>query len=376
MKRLFAVLILIGLFAVGTFFHAEAAEIRILHVNDFHGFAMPYKAFGSNELLGGASYLAAAAERLRAEKPSLFLAAGDMIQGSDWANLFQGRSAIELMNRMGFDAMVVGNHEFDFGQEVLRDRISEARFPVLGANVEGMEPLKPYVIRELDGIRVAIVGLVTEDTPVSTHPKNIAGLRFERPEETISKYLEVLRGKADLIVVLSHLGLHEDRVLAEKVKGIDVIVGGHSHTRLDQPVLGGDTVIVQAWEHGKALGVLDLSVDRGKKVRVSGRLEEIRPVPGQKDEAAERIVRKYQDRADAVLDVVIGEAEIDLDGENVRKRETNLGDLIADIVRAASGAEITMINGGGSGRASGKVPSGFATCTGSSPLTTMSWRYG
>jgi len=92
------------------------------------------------------------------------------------ANLTKGKSIIELMNTMRFDAAVVGNHEFDFGQDVLKKRIREAKFPILGANVEGLEGLMPYVIKEIAGIRIAVLGVVTDETPVSTHPRNIVGL--------------------------------------------------------------------------------------------------------------------------------------------------------------------------------------------------------
>jgi 5'-nucleotidase/UDP-sugar diphosphatase len=326
---------------------AQQAEIRILHVNDFHGFAEPYKPLGSEERLGGIPYLAAKANELRKEKPSLLLSAGDMIQGNNWANLFQGESVMEWMNEMRFDAMVLGNHEFDFGQEVLKRRISEARFPILGANVEGLDPLTPYVIKKVEGIRVGVIGIVTEDVPLSTHPRNVAGLKFISPIETVEKYIKELKEKADVIVVLSHIGYPSDRDLAEKVKGIDVIVGGHSHTKIVNPVAVGNTLIVQAWEHGKALGVLDLSVKGGKIIGFEGHLEEIRPEKDGEDSATLAILRKYRERVDAVLSKRIGETEVDLDGENVRKRETNLGNLIADIMRRASGADITLINGGG-----------------------------
>jgi 2',3'-cyclic-nucleotide 2'-phosphodiesterase (5'-nucleotidase family) len=116
---------------------AQAESVRILYLNDFHGFAEPYTPFGSGEMLGGIAYLSGRAKELRKDKPTLLLAAGDMIQGNNWANLFQGASVIEIMNAMKFDAMVAGNHEFDFGQEVLKQRISETGFPVLCANVEG-----------------------------------------------------------------------------------------------------------------------------------------------------------------------------------------------------------------------------------------------
>jgi 5'-nucleotidase/UDP-sugar diphosphatase len=330
-----------------TFTYGQQAEIRILHINDFHGFAEPYQPLGSDELLGGIPYLAARVNELRKEKPSLLLSAGDMIQGNNWANLFQGESVIEWMNEMRFDAMALGNHEFDFGQEVLKKRISESRFPILGANVEGLGPLKPYVIKELNGVKVALIGIVTEDVPISTHPRNVAGLSFISPVETVEKYIRALKNKADVMVVLSHIGFPADRVLAEKVKGIDVIVGGHSHTKITKPVSLGKTLIVQAWEHGKALGVLDLIIKDGKIIGFEGHLEEIRPEKGKEEKATLAIMKKYKERVDAVLSERIGEAEVDLDGENVRKRETNLGNFIADIMRHASGADVTLINGGG-----------------------------
>ncbi|HSR11874.1 MAG TPA: 5'-nucleotidase C-terminal domain-containing protein, partial [Thermodesulfobacteriota bacterium] len=153
-------------------------------------------------------------------------------------------------------------------------------------------------------------------------------------------------GKADVVIVLSHIGHAADRLLAAKVKGIDVIVGGHSHTRVEKPVRVGDTSVVQAWEHGKALGVLDIVLKDGRVANVSARLEEIRPDKGQKDPAIGALVDKYRGKVDAVLNTPAGEAGVDLDGESVRKKETNLGDFIADILRRESKADAAIINGG------------------------------
>lgn len=347
MRKLTTTTLCLFLFLSVSFAFGETAEIRILHMNDFHGFAEPYKPFGSDEMLGGISYLSEVANKLRKEKPSLLLSAGDMIQGNNWANLSQGESVIALMNAMGFDAMVVGNHEFDFGQDILKKRISESKFPVLGANVERLDSLKPFVINEVKGVKIAIVGIVTEETPESTHPKNVVGLRFNSIEKTIRKYLQELTGKTDIIIVLSHIGHHADRELAEKVKGIDVIIGGHSHTKVTKPVQVGNTIIVQAWEHGKALGVLDLTIEDKKIVKFDGHLEEIGPALSKKDETISFIVEKYNKKVDFVLNEKVGYADVDLDGENVRQRETNLGNLIADIMRNSSGADVTIINGGG-----------------------------
>jgi len=348
MKRLSQVLSLLiaTLLLSATCVYAAEKALRILHVNDFHGFAEPYKPYGSDEMLGGMAWLASTVEELRSEKPTLLLSAGDMIQGNNWANLFQGESVIELMNAMKFDAMVTGNHEFDFGRDVLRNRIAQAKFPLLAANVEGIEGLKPYLLKEINGIKIAVIGVVTDETPLTTHPRNVIGLKFIAPEEALNRYVSELRPKVDLIIVLSHLGHNVDRIIAEKVKGIDVIVGGHSHTKVEQPVLIGTTVVLQAWEHGKALGVLDLTLDDHKIVKTEGRLVEIRPLPGKENNEIAALVDKYRVKVDTVLDETIGEAGLDLDGEHTRKQETNLGDLLADIVRTAANAEAAIIGGG------------------------------
>ncbi|MGC2063944.1 MAG: 5'-nucleotidase C-terminal domain-containing protein [Thermodesulfovibrionales bacterium] len=324
----------------------EQKIISILHVNDFHGFAEPYKPFGSEELLGGIASLASEVEKIRARRPVLLVSAGDMIQGHNWANLFLGESVIELMNEMQFDAMALGNHEFDFGTDVLRKRISEAHFPVLGANVAGLDLIKPYIVKEIQGVRIAFVGVVTEDVPVTTHPRNVTGLSFLPVAATVEKYLELLKGKADIVVVLSHIGHAVDRDLAAKVNGITAIIGGHSHTKVLKPVVINNTVIVQAWEHGKALGQLDLYIEDRKVVGAESRLIEIRPTRDIPDTAVSRLVGKYSERVNSLLDEQVGQALTDLDGENVRSRETNLGDLVADIMRQAAQADAAIIGGG------------------------------
>jgi 2',3'-cyclic-nucleotide 2'-phosphodiesterase (5'-nucleotidase family) len=324
---------------------AAQHEIRILHVNDFHGFAKAYKPYGSEEEQGGLAYLAQRVEELRAEKPTLLVAAGDMIQGNNWANLFQGKSSVEAMNAMKFDAVVVGNHEFDFGQAILKERIGEANFPFLGANVAGIPLLKPYVIKNLNGLSIAVIGVVTGDTPTTTHPKNVSGLQFSSPVDTVEKYVRELRSKNDIIVVLSHIGFSADMELAKKVEGIDVIVGGHSHTKVAKPAVVGKTRILQAFEHGKVLGVLDLTVKNGSIVQADSRLEPISP-DGKENREVGSIVAKYQQQVDSFMDVTVGESLVDLDGVNVRRQETNLGNLITDIIRKAAGADAAIINGG------------------------------
>jgi 2',3'-cyclic-nucleotide 2'-phosphodiesterase (5'-nucleotidase family) len=326
--------------------YAAQVDLKILYVNDFHSFAEPYKPTGSDAPLGGIAYLAGAVDRARGKQPSLLLSAGDMIQGNPWANLVRGKSTIEVMNAMRFDAMVVGNHEFDFGPKVLKERMAQARFPFLGANVKGISALKPYVIKNLQGVRIAIIGVVTPEIAVTTHPRNVAGLTFSTPESAVKKYLPELKRRADIVIVLSHCGFPADKELAARVPEIDVIVGGHSHTKILQPELVGQTIIVQAWEHAKGLGVLNLKVKDGKVIGFDGALQEISPATGAPNAQVKEIVDRYERQVDSLLQRVIGETQVDLDGEHVRTGETNLGDFVADVMRQTAGAEAALINGG------------------------------
>jgi 2',3'-cyclic-nucleotide 2'-phosphodiesterase (5'-nucleotidase family) len=175
----------------------------------------------------------------------------------------------------------------------------------------------------------------------------VVGLKFLNPDDTVAGYLEKLKNQADIFIVLTHLGHPVERMMAEKVKGIDVIVGGHSHTKVMKPVVAGNTLVVQAWEHAKALGVLDLTIQDGKIVKYDGYLEEIKPIPGGESPTVQKIVAKYEGKLDRLVNVAIGEAEVDLDGQHVRTRETNLGNLITDIIRETTGATAAIINGGG-----------------------------
>lgn len=338
---------------------AAPQTIRILHVNDLHGFVHPSNNPGMQEPLGGAAQLAERISRLRSEKPSILLSAGDMIQGDSWANLTSGASVIELMNLMKFDAMTTGNHEYDFGQDVLRKRITQASFPVLAANVTGLEALKPYAIIKRGGLRIAVIGLVTMDIPETSHPDNTRGLSFTKPLARAQELVRELRGQADLIVLLTHIGHSEDRALAESLAGplsaaphnsmqmgSVLIVGGHSHTRVEPPVRIAGNCVAQAWEHGKTLGIIDVTVDAGKIIACDGHLEEIRSSAAPGDPAVAGLVKRYDDQMQATLGRVIGQAGIDLIQEGIRQRETNLGNLVADVVRQSAGADAAIINAG------------------------------
>ncbi len=325
---------------------AAAETLTILHVNDFHGALQPTRAGSDRPEEGGVARLAALVQAERTPT-TLFLAAGDLMQGTNLSNLFAGRPVIEAFNLMGLDASAVGNHEFDNGQAALKERAAEARFPFLAANIGGDGPWKPFEIRKVGSLRVALFGLTTEETPVATHPRNVKGLVFGDAVATARRLVAELRPQADLIVALTHLGVEEDEKLAAAAPGIDVIVGGHTHTKVEQPETIGGTLVLQAFERGVFLGRLDLEVTDGKMTAHRYRLVPV-TAGGGEDPAVAALVAGYLQRLGEKMNEPVGTAAADLEGgkDAVRTGETNLGNLVADVMREASGADVALINGG------------------------------
>ncbi len=208
-----------------------------------------------------------AEERAKDPDGAVLLSAGDMFQGSPVSNQFRGQSVIAVMNYLKFDAMAIGNHEFDWGLDVLHQLAEAAAFPFLSANIQDKHgralPLtKPMIILTRKNLKLAIIGVTTPDTAFTTKPDHVSGLTFREPAKILPQLIrEARRSGADLIVLLSHLGLDADQQIAEQISGIDVIVGGHSHTAVTHPLRVNETIIVQAGAYGVYLGVLQLTVD-------------------------------------------------------------------------------------------------------------------
>lgn len=173
-----------------------------------------------------------------------------------------------LLGRMGVDAAVMGNHELDYGQAVFRRLSEEAAFPFLSANVasdpEPLPVLASVVIDRPGEPKVAVLGLTTPELTTATHPRNIEGISVEEPIAVARRLVPALRDAADLVVVLSHLGIADDRRLAASVPGIDLIVGGHNHNLYAQPVIVENVPIVQAGERGGWLGHMDFRCREGR----------------------------------------------------------------------------------------------------------------
>jgi 2',3'-cyclic-nucleotide 2'-phosphodiesterase (5'-nucleotidase family) len=256
------------------------------------------------------------------------------------------------------DAFTLGNHEFDWGLDVLHARIHQARFPFLAANLETesgamLEGVLPYTVLDAYGVRVGVLGLTYHDLATIVLRSAIEGLRSLPPVETVKRYMPELRRACDLVVVLSHLGLERDTELARAVPEISVIVGGHSHQALPRGARIGDTLIVQAGANGHYLGELVLHFDRQQERIVDldtrGEVLKVTDATVANSQVSD-IVDKWQAAADRAGSRVIGETAVAL--RATRGEETALGNLITDAMRAADlgdgrRSDIALHNDGG-----------------------------
>ncbi len=337
---------------------ALAAELVLLHTNDMHG------RLDASET-GGLTRVAAVVSQLRSEYPGqvLLVDAGDAIHGTNIANIFGGASVVEAKNAMEYRISTLGNHEFNYGQETLKERMADYNHPVLASNVVDLVNKRPFgytsTILTVNGIKIGVFGLVAQETPIVTHPKNVDGLLFQDPIARASQIVPGLRKQVDLVVAVNHIGLDVDKELATAVPGIDVIISGHSHDRLDQPVQIGSTIIASAHEHTTNLGYIKLNVESGTITEWEGNLIPITadtPV----DPKVSAIVATWNAKLQDRLEQVVGTTAVSLDGErnDVRSRETNLGNLVTDAMRDYLATDVAINNGGGI-RAS--IPSGEIT---------------
>jgi len=274
MKKAFILLIIITTLLISGF--SQNGVLAILHTNDTHSQIEPfeYKEMG---LVGGVLRRNSLITETRAQYPQLLLLdAGDFSQGTPYFNFFKGYVEIELMNRMGYDAVTLGNHEFDNGVKALAKRLKKAKFDVVCANYTFhnkvlKREVKPYIILERAGFKIGIFGLTTDLTGL-TSPETLELVTYHDAIETAKNLVPVLRNelKCDLIICLSHLGFDSenpenpvcDTTLAKEVGGIDIIIGGHTHTFLSEPYMVNGVRILQVANKGKHIG--ELIVDKNK----------------------------------------------------------------------------------------------------------------
>ncbi|MFB5763309.1 5'-nucleotidase C-terminal domain-containing protein [Paenibacillus medicaginis] len=330
-------------------------HITILHTNDVHSHAVENK-----EEMGYAK-LAGIIDKYRSENPdTLLLDAGDAVHGTTFATLVNGESVVKVMNEMGYDAMAPGNHEFNYGWQQLVKLAGEMKFPLLSANVkqaDGNRLFKPYVIKEVDGVKIGIIGLTTPETAYKTNPKNVEGIDFAAPAAEAQAIVNEIKDQVDVVVAVGHIGQDKSSVdtslkVAQEVPGIDVFIDGHSHTVLQDGLVGGnDTLIASAGEYSKFLGVVDLYLDENNDVvsKKATLVDSKEAADIQPDADVNALVQSIQAEQKPILEEKVANSAVNLNGEreNVRAGETNLGDLVADAIRDVSGADVALTNGGG-----------------------------
>ena len=345
---------------------SRATILTILHTNDIHGHLTAWTGWDGDmkgKTVGGFGRLAGAVALARKRaKNVILLDAGDLIGDSMIADLTEGKAMVEALNHLGYDAMSIGNHEPDFGTPVLRERVKDARFTVVAANLierKGSKLFtKPYVIKKVGGVAVGILGLAYPKTAWTTAAKNVAEVEFQDPVPAVKHYMPKMRDDgAELIFVLSHLGLGGDKALAKAVEGIDVIVGGHSHNRMSEAEKVGTTLIVQAGAHGSDLGRLELTIEGGKVTAHTCSLTLLDHDKVEADDDAERLLKLLLEPHRKAMDEVVGQAggwlvrAQTLAGQHARKRdeESHIDSLFADILREQTKADVALLPGVGYG---------------------------
>jgi 2',3'-cyclic-nucleotide 2'-phosphodiesterase (5'-nucleotidase family) len=334
-RRLLALL----LFAIAT----RAQDVRpltILHSNDLHAHLLP-----DDRGMGGFAYLATAVREERARSAAcLYLNAGDLVQGTPVSTLFKGLPIYQIANRLGFDVSTLGNHEFDYGWQHIQDFVKMAKFPIVSANVVNDQGAflagKPYVIKAVGGIRVAVIGLLLGDlvgnlaTPDKVGPWHVLPV-----VETARKYAAELRDKSDLIVVLGHLHDAEADQILQQVPDVSVAIVGHAHKEYAKLHNFDGRVGALVTSYGVELGRLDLQVDMTAHKLKSAEWKII-PVDSKKltpDPRAARDVARWEAKVSKLVDVPIGES----------KRLLEKKDLQALVERAMceqTGSDLAWVN--------------------------------
>ena len=366
-------------------------QLTILHTNDHHGRFWPN---ADGEL--GMAARKTVIDRIRAEVAaagghSLLLDGGDVNTGVPESDLLDAEPDFKAMVLLGYDAMAVGNHEFDKPPAVLARQRQWATFPLLSANIYQGEQraFEPFRIFERGGYKIAVLGLTTDDTSKMVLPDNIRGLTFRKPADEAAQLVPQLRARADMVIAATHMGHYPDGnrgvnapgdvEMARAVNGLDLIVGGHSQNpvcmlaenRRNEAYRPGEpcapdrqngTWIVQAHEWGKYVGRADFVIDGGKVQLLKYQLVPInlkaRAADGSRqlvgpaipeDAGLRSFLQPYQQTGQARLLVPVGQTDAEFDGDRlrVRRQPTSLGTLIARAMLARTGADLAVINGGG-----------------------------
>lgn len=343
MRRCVAVLLLWLLFNPA---QAEKRRLIILHTNDLHGHL-------EAEEDRGLVRLATLIRSLKSAFPGqvVLLDAGDLALGTPISGLHYGLPTTRAMALLEYDAVAIGNHEFNWGQQRMREMLQAVEAPVLCANLvarQGPPPYQGWTVVERAGLRLGIIGLVTPDTPRRTLSRYVDGWSFLSGPDGARRVLREMP-ETDLVIALTHLGVERDQRLLEQIQEIDLVVGGHSHTALQEVVYHRGRPIVQAGSYGRFLGFLELELDtdEGELKVLSYRLipvnQNIAPDPAVAA-LVEEYGREIRPRLAKVAGRVTGRVS---KGAFEGAYDTPLGDLICDVIRAQTGADVALYNRGG-----------------------------
>ena len=369
------IVILLALVLVGRSFVPERVQITILGTTDLHGNINPIDYYTNKPDNRGLAKVATLIKRARAEHPNVLLIdSGDTIQGSPLES-FHGRKnnappdpMMLAMSSLSYDAMTVGNHEYNFGLKVLEKARSEAKFPWLSANTydtQTQKPhYKPYIVKEVAGVRIGILGLTTPGIPNWDNPPNYAGLEFHEPVDEARKWVPILREqeKADVVVIAMHMGLGEDLrtgeinpgqvpheneaiAIAKEVPGIDVIFMGHTHRDVPSLYING-VLLTQANYWGRHLARADLYLQKaGTGWRVYAKAARTMPTDDRVEPDPEivKLAEPYDRETQGWLAKVIGESPEELTARDSRFKDTAILDLIQKVQMDEGKADVSMV---------------------------------
>lgn len=339
------------------------AALTILHTSEHHGTIQPID-HGAFIGQGGVERRSSIIKKIRKDVELLLVVdSGDLLMGTAMSSVYRGEVDITAMNRMGYDAVAVGNHDFDFGIRHLQNLQREATFPFLCTNVRPKEPdvCAHHAIKTIGTTRIGLIGLIGKKNYPDTFNRSVVKeVDFQDPILAARKAVEELRERVELLVAITHQDTEEDLALAKAIPALDVIIGGHTEgfDGLVRPgeanpmkgrveLAGAGPVFVKTHRQGRTLGRLDLVFhDRTLMVAEARNLPITATISSDPEMAM--LVEAYARKLDEKTNTVVGEVELVLEGESkeIRTRETNLGNLLADLARQHAQTEIALVNAG------------------------------